>query len=578
MSGHAAFGRLLRLIGVEKRAYGIGLIFVVISAATSLAYPQAIRLIIDEGVQTRNLARINELALIMLGLLVAEDIAVCVRNSLFNAAADRVTADLRQQTFDGLLVQEIAFFDRNSTGEITARLAADTAYLTALLGEDLADVLRVGLWAIGGTVLLFYTSALLAAVVLLSVPPLILAGYLLGRRVKRFASDAQAAYSTAGTVAEEAISGIRTVRGFSQEAAESARHRRTLSTALAAGRRKIMAGTMVTGFLYLVGESGALLAIWIGGHLIVAGRLTTGALISFILYAFLVARGFRNVSTFLAHLLRTLGATDWLFTVLDRVPELPVDGGGRLDRIDGRIAFERLRFAYPTRPDVAVLDDVSLTIAPGEVVAFVGRSGAGKSTILNLLLRFYDPTGGRVRVDGRDVRDLDAAWLRDQIGLVLQEPTLFSRSVSDNLRYGRANASELEINAAVEVACARGFIAQFPQGYATQIGDRGVQLSGGQRQRLAIARAVVKKPAILLLDEATSALDAESELMVHQALSRLSHRPTTLIVAHRLSTVVNVDRVIVIDNGRIVAAGTHDRLLQTSEFYRQLVETQLVPQ
>ena len=311
--------------------------------------------------------------------------------------------------------------------------------------------------------------------------------------------------------------------------------------------------------------------------MIVHCRLTTGALLSFVLYAFLVARGFRSASQFWTEALRTLGATEWVFDLLERKPEMPLNGGDRLAHLGGTVALEDVRFTYPTRPDIEALSGVDLEIRSGEVVAFVGRSGAGKSSVLNLLLRFYDPAGGRILLDGRDIRDLDATWLRGQMGMVLQEPVLFSRSIAENIRYGRLEADDEEIEEAAELACAREFIERFPDRYATQIGDRGVQLSGGQRQRLAIARAVLRRPKILLLDEATSALDAESEAFVQQALRVLDYKPTTLIVAHRLSTVVKVDRVVVIDQGRIISAGPHDQLLQTCEFYRQLVETQLVP-
>jgi ATP-binding cassette subfamily B protein len=304
--------------------------------------------------------------------------------------------------------------------------------------------------------------------------------------------------------------------------------------------------------------------------------MTTGALISFILYALLVARGFRNASRFTAESLRAIGATQWAFDLLGRKPLISPDGGERPDDLDRSLTFERLRFRYPTRPDVEALKGVDLRIEPGEVVALVGKSGAGKSTLLNLILRFYDPNEGRVLVGGRDVRELDPAWLRGHIATVMQEPTLFSRTVGENISYGVSPSDARTIAAAAELACADEFIHRLPGGYGASVGDRGVQLSGGQRQRVAIARAVLRRPKILILDEATSALDAGLESLVQVALRALGYRPTTLIIAHRLSTVANVDRVVVLDQGRIVESGTHDELIHTSPFYRQLVQTHLV--
>jgi ATP-binding cassette subfamily B protein len=299
-------------------------------------------------------------------------------------------------------------------------------------------------------------------------------------------------------------------------------------------------------------------------------------LISFILYAFLVARGFRNASDYWNEMVRSLGAAEWVFKLLERAPAQPLDGGHRRGRLTGRLRFERVRFAYPMRPDTDAVADFDLRIEPGEVVAFVGRSGSGKSTLLQLLLRFYDPSGGRILLDDTDLRHVDPSWLRHEIGAVLQEPVLFSRTIAENIRFGRPQATEGDVATAADSARAREFISRLPDGFDTAVGDRGVRLSGGQRQRLAIARAMIKRPAVLLLDEATSALDAENESLVLQGLRAMDYRPTTIIVAHRLSTVVNVDRVVVLDRGRIVAAGRHDKLLRTCDFYRQLVETQLV--
>jgi ABC-type multidrug transport system fused ATPase/permease subunit len=565
-----------RLLAEQRRLYAAGTAFVFVGLFTALVYPQVIRLIIDEGVLGARLDRINVLGLLMAALLLVEAVATFLRNGLFNLAAERTAAQLQQRTFEHLLQLDIAFFDSHTTGELTSRLAATIPALRRVLGDDLADALRNVLWGVGGSALLFYTSPLLSVVVLLSVPPIVAASSLLGRSVKRLSAAMQQAYAEAGTIAEEGIGGIRTVRAFARERAEAVRYQSTLQSALAIARRKILATSAMSSVALLTGEGAAVLAIWVGGRLIVKGQLTSGALISFILYAFLVARGFRNAADFWNEAVRSLGATEWLFALLQRTPALPLEGGETRANFAGRLAFERLRFAYPTRPGVEAVADIDLEIEPGEVVAFVGRSGSGKSTLLYLLLRFYDPSGGRILLDDVDIRHIDPSWLRRQIGIVLQEPTLFSRSVADNIKFGRGDATDRDVAAAADLARAGDFIGRGADGFATMIGDRGVRLSGGQRQRIAIARAMIKRPKILLLDEATSALDAENESLLHHALRTLDYRPTTLIVAHRLSTVVNVDRVVVLDEGRILAVGRHDLLLRTSPFYRQLVETQLV--
>jgi ATP-binding cassette subfamily B protein len=564
------------LLRSQRRTYAIGTIFVAIGIAAALAYPQIIRLMIDEGILGGHLDRINGLGLLMAALLASEAVATLLRNYLFNLAAERMAADLQQRAFEHLLTEDIAFFDSRTTGELTSRLAAAVPSLQRVFGDELADALRNVLWGVGGTVLLFYTSPRLSAIVLLSVPPIVIASSLLGRRVKRDTAAMQHAYAECGTIAEEAIGGIRTVRAFVQESAEAARHRRAIAAAVAIAKRKILATSAASSIAFLTGEGAAVLAIWIGGRLIVGGSLTAGALISFILYAFLVARGFRNASEFWNDASRAIGATEWIVALLGRTPTMTLQGGERPGRIAGHVTFDRVDFSYPARPDVAAVRDVNVRVAPGETIAFVGRSGSGKSTLLALLLRFYDPDRGRILLDGVDLRHIDPSWLRARIGVVLQDPVLFSRSIAANIRYGQPGATDDEVRAAAAIAHVEEFVARLPEGYATPIGDRGVQLSGGQRQRLAIARAVLRRPPVLMLDEATSALDAESESLVQDALRALDYRPTTLIVAHRLSTVVNVDRVIVLDRGRIVAEGSHEYLLQTCEFYRQLVETQLV--
>jgi ATP-binding cassette subfamily B protein len=521
---------------------------------------------------------LNELSLAMVGIVVVEALSTCGRDYCFGLGAERVGLRLRRLLFESLLLQDIQFFDGRDTGEMTTRLWADVPPLEYVLGQEFADTLRAAVFSVCGTALLFYTSPKLTLLTLLAVPPIMLATGLLGRRVKIMAADVQRAHADAGASATEVLAGVRTVRAFAHEAEERVRYERLLRRALGFAQRKVQASAVLGGVSLIAGECAALLAIWVGGRLVITGRMTTGALISFILYALLVARGFRNASKFAAEALRAIGATQWAFDLLARRPAIPLDGGERPDDLDGSIALEGVRFRYPTRPEVEALKGIDLHVAPGEVVAVVGKSGSGKSTLLNLLLRFYDPTSGRVLIGGWDARRLDPRWLRACIATVMQEPTLFSRTVAENIAYGSHGGDRRAIADAAATACAAEFIERLPDGYAATIGDRGVQLSGGQRQRLAIARAVLRRPAILILDEATSALDAELESVVQEALRAIDYHPTTVIIAHRLSTVASVDRVVVLDQGEIVETGTHDELLHSSSFYRQLVQTQLVAQ
>jgi ATP-binding cassette subfamily B protein len=570
--------RIASLVWAERRLYLLGIPFVVISIGTGLAYPQVIRVLIDEGVQHARIDRLDQMALLLVGILLVEAVATFVRDYCFNLGAERTIARLRQLVFETLLKQDVQFFDRRDTGEITTRLWADVPALSIVLGEELADAIRFSVFCVGGTALLFYTSVPLTLLTLLAVPPIVVGTTMLGRKVRTLSTALQQAHADTGAAAAEVIGGIRVVRAFAQEQAEAARHERQTAQATELARRKIVVQSMLGGVSFVAGECAAVLAIAVGGHLIVSGRLTTGSLFSFILYAMLVARGFRNASRYITDAMRAIGSTDWLFNLVGHVPLIPIAGGATPARFDGSIALDRVRFSYPTRPEVEALKGIDLFIAPGDVVALVGKSGSGKSTLLNLILRFYDPTEGRVFVGGHDVRDLDPAWFRAHIATVQQDPTLFSRTIAENIAYGVPKADAAQIEAAAALACAHEFIDRVPGGYDAPIGERGVQLSGGQRQRLAIARAVLRRPAILVLDEATSALDAELESVVQEALRAIDHRPTTLIIAHRLSTVANVDRVIVLDGGQIVETGTHDELLQSSSFYRQLVMTQLVAQ
>ena len=566
---------IVRLLLEQRALYAIGGVFVALGLVAALSYPILVKRLIDEGVLVGRMSRVNELALMLLALLAVEGVATVVRDYYFNLAAERVTARLRQRVFDHLLRQEIGFFDGQNVGALTGRLWDDVSVINRVVGEPLGTAARYALVGVLGTAMLVYTSPALTLLLMLAVPPMAVVTWLLGGRVKALSARTQQRYAEAGTVAEESLGGIRTVRAFAQEAAALASYREKLATAVEAARRRILANSTRGGVSYAITEAAALFGLWAGANLILQGRLTSGAVISFVLYGLLVARGLRRASDFWGEAVRGLGATQWIFETLARQPRMPLDGGVRLERVEGAVALDGVRFRYPARPDVDALASVDLRVRPGEVIALVGRSGAGKSTILNLLLRFYDPDEGRVSIDGHDARTLDPSWLRSQIGVVLQEPALFSGTIADNIRYGLPARSDAEVATAAELACAREFIERMPDGFATPVGARGVQLSGGQRQRLAIARAVLRRSPILILDEATNALDSESEAFVHQALRALDYGPTTFIIAHRLSTVINIDRVVVLDRGRVVDSGRHDELVKTSPVYRQLVETQL---
>jgi ABC-type multidrug transport system fused ATPase/permease subunit len=570
--------RVGRLVWAERRPYLLGAIFVVFSTLTALVYPYVVRLILDDAIGAGHLEQLNRLSLMMVGILVVEAVATTGRDYCFGIGAERVGVRLRTLVFQTLLRQDIQFFDSRDVGEIATRLWADVTPLEHALGEELAETMKNAVLVVGGTALLFFTSARLTVLMLLGLPPIAFASWWLGRRVKSMAADVQTAHGEAGGAATEVLAGVRTVRAFAQEASERARFERQLARGFEYAKRKVKARATLGGVSVLAGEFAALLAIWVGGSLIVQGRMTTGGMLSFILYALLVARGLRNGTRFGAEALRAVGATGWAFALIEQTPAIPLEGGDRPSTFDGSVAFEGVRFRYPARPDVDAVKDVDLRIAPGEVVAIVGKSGSGKSTLLNLLLRFYDPNAGRILAGGRDVRTLDPSWLRAQIATVMQEPTLFSRTIEENVRYAMPSADAAAVRLAAEWASADEFVNRLPNGYNATVGDRGVQLSGGQRQRIAIARALLRRPKILILDEATSALDAELESVVQSALRKIEYRPTTLVIAHRLSTVAHVDRVVVLDGGRIVETGTHDELIRTSTFYRQLVQTQLVGQ
>jgi ABC transporter fused permease/ATP-binding protein len=567
--------RLLALARPEWRTLALGTVFLLIGSGMNLAFPQAIRVIMDQALEQGNVRDIDLAALVMVGIFAVQAVAQGLRYYVFTVAGERVVTRLREELYARIVAQEIGFFDGERTGELLSRLSADTGVLQNAVSVNISMALRHAAGVIGGLALLFWISPQLTLLMLVVVPPVAVGAAMFGRRIRRLSALSQERLADAGKVAEETLAGIRTVRSFAQEQAEVARYGRAVQASFDVSKERVASVALFSGVASLLGYGAVAAVLWYGGRLVVASEMTAGELTSFILYTLMVAFALGSLASLWTDFMRALGSAERVFDLMDRVPGIDNQGGRRLSAVAGRLAFEGVRFAYPTRPDVTVLKGLELTIEPGEVVALVGPSGSGKSTVAALISRFYDPQEGRVTVDGEDVRGLDPEWLRRQIGVVSQEPTLLSTSVAENIRYGKSDATDAEVEAAARAANAHDFITGFPEGYATQVGERGVQLSGGQKQRVAIARAILKNPRLLILDEATSALDAQSEHLVQEALEHLQAGRTTLVIAHRLSTVRDADRVVVMEAGEVRQVGSHDALMaEQGSLYRRLVERQ----
>ncbi len=546
-----------------------------LAASLVLLLGQGVRRLIDHGFAGGSPDGLDGAALLMFVVVAALAGATTLRFYLVSWLGERVAADLRRAAFDRLLTLSPAFYETARTGELLSRLAADTSLLQSLVGSAISQWLRAVIILIGALAMLIATSPKLTLIVLAVIPLVVGPLVLFGRREKRASRTAQDRVADLGASAEETLNALRTVQAFVHEgldrAAFAARVQRSVEAAIA----RVRIRSVLILIVILLGFGAITLSLWLGGREVLAGRMTAGELSAFVFYAIVLATSLSGISELWGELQRAAGAAERLLELLAERPTIaaPPRPVALPRPARGSVAFENVRFAYPARPDPPALRGFDLRVDPGETVALVGPSGAGKTTVFQLLLRFYDPQSGRVMLDGVDVAAADPAEIRGRIGLVPQDPVIFSADVWTNIRYGRPEAPDAAVRAAASAA-ACGFIDTLPEGYDTFLGEKGVRLSGGQRQRIAIARAILRDAPVLLLDEATSALDAESERDVQQAISRLSSGRTTLVIAHRLATVRRAGRIVVLQDGAVVATGTHDSLVRENGLYARLAALQ----
>jgi ATP-binding cassette subfamily B protein len=548
----------------------------IVASAATLVVPLAVRRMIDFGFSQDKAELIHAYFLAMIGVVAVLALASGLRYYFVMTLGERVVADLRGDLFAHLTRLDASFFDTEKTGEIVSRLSTDTTQLKSAFGSSASIALRNFFMFIGAVAMMVVTSPKLSAYVLVAIPIIILPLYAAGRAVRERSRAAQDTLAEATAFATESLSAVRVMQAFLAEAASVARFRKAALSAYEAARSTTFSRAMVTTAAIFLSFASVVLVLWLGAQDVLAGRMTGGALSQFLLFAVLAAGALGELSQVWSEVSAAAGAAGRIAEILEVRPK--IEGPAKPLALPapprGEIAFDHVAFAYPSRSQDLVLKDLSLRVAPGEMVAIVGPSGAGKSTIFQLLLRFYDPTGGAVLLDGVDIAKVDPAALRARLALVPQDPVIFGASIADNIAYGAPSASREQIRAAASRAAADLFITALPQGYDTLIGERGVTLSGGERQRLAIARAILKDAPVLLLDEATSALDAENETLVQGALDALMAGRTTLVIAHRLATIVKAHRILVMEGGRIVEEGTHQTLLAHGGLYARLARLQ----
>ena len=573
------YGYLLRtyqFMKPYKRQLVIFFLALIASSSATLSMGVGLKFLIDRGLSAKDPALLNEGLGIVIAIVVVIAAATYVRFYYISWIGERVVADIRKAVFSQILKLNPGFFETTKTGEILSRLTTDTSLLQTVVGSSLSIAIRNFFALVGGIIMLLVTNAKLTGFVALVVPAVVVPIVLYGRRVRALSRESQDRVADVGSYAEEHLNAIRTVQAYVHEDIDRAAFNANAEGAFSTAMRRVLARALLGSTVILLVFGAIALVLWAGGRDVIAGTISPGELSAFIFYSVTVAASVGAMSEVMGDLQRTAGATERLVELLETEPEIKAPAQPKALPVPARgaVEFDHVTFHYPSRPDAAALHGLNLSVAPGEHVALVGPSGAGKSTVFQLLLRFYDPQAGAVRLDGIDLRDANPQDVRARIGLVAQDPVIFAADALENIRYGRPTATDAEVEAAAEAAAAMEFIRKLPDGMRSFLGERGVRLSGGQKQRIAIARAILRDPALLLLDEATSALDAENERLVQTALERLMVGRTTMVIAHRLATVVNADRIAVIDDGRLVDTGRHEQLLISNPLYARVAALQ----